>query len=87
MAKPGEIRIRGGIARAGRGVNVIAAVVRVLKLDERAVDGSAAAGQDPAAHVGHDSTGGGEAVIQVDEIIVLIERNIRGQGIVRPLRD
>ena len=55
--------------------------------DERAANWSPAAGEDTTAEVSDNACRDGEIVVELDEIVIFIERDIVGQRIVRPLRD
>ena len=56
------------------------------KLEQRAADGVAVFVEHLPGNVGDNSSGSGKVVVEINEIIVFIERNVVGQGIVRALR-
>src|SRR5262249_13121387 len=67
------------------GVNVIATVIGMPDFDESAFDGIAAAIENAPGKVGDFATGAGEAVVQVNEVVIFIQRDVVGERIVRAL--
>src|SRR5438477_2429480 len=86
LTESGEVRITSRIARCAGRVEVIAFSIRVPQFDQRPANRSAAAGEDAAVNVGYDARRDAGVVIELDKVIVLIERDVRGQRIIRPLR-
>ncbi len=69
LAKPRKVSIRGGIAGGARRVGVVAAVVRVPKLDESAADGAPVAVQDASADIGDNARSGCGVVIELHQVV------------------
>lgn len=79
-----EMRIPLSVLHSPR-VDVASQRVRLPQLYQRAFDGRAVFIQHPPAHVGHDAHGWRYVIGDVDEVIVLVERQM--VGIVRSFRD
>ncbi len=57
------------------------------ELDESAPDGISTAVQHAAADIGDDAACGGEAIVEKDEVVVLVEGDILGERVVGALGD
>src|SRR5205814_395071 len=71
LPKTGEVGVGRGISRRAGRIDVVAAVVGVPQFDQRAVDGIAAGVQDAAGNVADQARCRGEAVIEINQVIVL----------------
>src|SRR5258708_4881305 len=68
LPKTGEVGVGRGISRGTGGVDIVAAVVGVPQLDQRAVDGIAAGVQDAAGNVADQARCRREAVIEINQV-------------------
>jgi hypothetical protein len=85
LAEAREVRIARRIPRRVRGVKIIAFPVRVPKLDERAANRRAAGSEDASAQIRDRSRRSGQTVVELDEVVVLVERDVVRERIVRSL--
>ena len=85
LTEPCEVGITGRIARRTGRIKIIALLVGVPKFDQRAAHGIPGAVQDAPADVGDNARRDGQVVIQLDQVIVFIKRNVVSQRVVGPL--
>jgi len=86
LAEAREVRIASGIARGAGRVEVIAFPVRVPKFNKRATNRVSTAVEDTSADVTDNARRERQVVIELDKVVIFVERNVAGQRVIRPLR-
>src|SRR5205085_2313039 len=86
LAETGKVRVGAVIARFIRRKNVFARVIGVPQFDQCPANRLSGAVQHASAHVGDDALGRSEVVIEMDEVVVFIKRDIFCQRVKRSLR-
>src|SRR5438309_12094068 len=87
LAEPGEVCIAGGIAASAGIIEIVPFPVRVPKLYQRVLDRISAAVEDPPTDVGDDAARNRQVIVELNKVIVLVERDVVSQRVVRSLRD
>src|SRR6266545_3803173 len=85
LAEPGEVDIARRIAGCAGRVKVIAFASGVPQFDQRASYRIAAAVEDASGDVGYDTRRNRQVVVELDQIVVFIEGDVVGLGVVRAL--
>src|SRR5262249_31708768 len=76
LSKSCEVRIRLGISSRSRRIDIVPFAIGMPEFHQGTTDGVSLRVQDTTFNIGDCATGRGEAVVQVNKIIILVQGNV-----------